>query len=199
MISPPPFIVVRHGQTQMGAEGRFQGHLPVGLDETGSRQAEVAGRELAAVCGSGEMLGSNPRIISSSLPRAMETAFGIARCMGIPPSAVSSDPALREMAFGLWEGMTSQEVKARYPELRRARKKDRWNFAAHGGESYADLAGRIGKWMKNLTFPSIIVAHSGTIRVMGHLLAGWNCERAMMEKIAHCEAWTWKNNEFIRL
>jgi len=194
-----PFIVVRHGQTRLGAEGRFQGHLPVGLDETGLRQAEEAGRKLAGLVAHGGNVPEFSQIVASDLPRALETAHFIASHLGMPDSAVVKDSRLREMAFGAWEGMTTLEVKERFPDLRRARKKDRWNFAAPGGESYADLAERVASWLRQRECSTIIVAHSGTIRVMGYLVGAWGAERALAEKIAYCEMWSWKNNEFMRL
>jgi broad specificity phosphatase PhoE len=195
----PPFIVVRHGRTQFGAEGRFQGHLPVGLDEAGLEQARNAGRRLSRLAAAGEISDSYQRIIASDLPRAVETARAIAEQLMIPETAVGTDPRLRELAFGRWEGMTTQEVKNREPDLRRARKRDRWNFTPPGGESYAFLAARVAKWLGYLDAPAIVVTHSGTMRVMAHLLAGWSTDRAMVEKIGYCEMWSWKNNELLRL
>ena len=60
--------LARHGQTAYNREGRFQGHLPVPLDETGRRQA----RELADVAGR----RSWASLWSSPLLRARAGGYG---------------------------------------------------------------------------------------------------------------------------
>lgn len=173
--------------------------MPVGLDETGIRQAGEAGRRLREIVAASAWLGEKPQIVASTLPRATETAIALACHLDLPASAVHGEAALCELAFGLWEGMTTQEVKTQYPAMRRARKQDRWNFAAPGGESYHDMAVRVENWLERLNAPAIVVAHSGTMRVMAHLLAAWSRQRAMAEKIANCEIWCWENNKLLRL
>lgn len=199
MKAPPSFILLRHGQTALGAQGRFQGHLPEALDETGMRQADEAGSRLAGILASGEWLAQRPQIVTSTLPRAIQTAMAVARHLGVPGEALREEDSLCEMAFGPWEGLTTRQVKERFPDMRRARKLDRWNFAAPGGESYRALAHRVENWLEKLDTPVIVVTHCGTMRVVGHLLAGWSREDAMARNIAHCEMWCWKNNKLLRL
>ncbi|MBK5332301.1 MAG: histidine phosphatase family protein, partial [Ilumatobacteraceae bacterium] len=57
-------LVVRHGQSEWNAIGRWQGHADPALSELGKRQAAVAAGSIGAVDG----------IISSDLLRASETA-----------------------------------------------------------------------------------------------------------------------------
>jgi len=102
-------VLWRHGQTDHNATGRLQGQSDIELNETGVRQAEAAAPLLAE-------LGPS-RIISSDLQRAMRTAETLGAVSGLP---VEAEPRLRERSFGLWEGLTQQEIEAGWPEAYRA-------------------------------------------------------------------------------
>jgi uncharacterized phosphatase len=98
-------VLVRHGQTDWNLESRIQGSSDIPLNETGRRQARDAGRILAAE--------SWDAIVSSPLSRALETAEIIAAEVGI--ATVTTEPALRERAYGAAEGLTGSEVEERFP------------------------------------------------------------------------------------
>lgn len=99
--------LVRHGQTPWNRAGRIQGHSDTPLDETGRRQAQQAARWLAARI-------QEPAVIySSDLQRAFHTAEAIAQHLRAP---LHPEPALRERHWGLWEGLTSEEVQQRFPD-----------------------------------------------------------------------------------
>lgn len=98
----PMVTVVRHGVTSANREGRWQGQSCRGLDDEGRVQA---GR-LA------EWYGSFDRVISSPLPRALETAKVIA---GAAPVAEELD--FQELGMGRWEGLTTDEILAGWPTL----------------------------------------------------------------------------------
>jgi probable phosphoglycerate mutase len=96
-------LVVRHGQSEWNAIGRWQGHADPVLSELGRRQAAVAAASIGAVDG----------IISSDLLRAAETAAIIAQRLGIGPVMV--DERLRERDVGEWSGLTDVEIQKRWP------------------------------------------------------------------------------------
>ena len=98
-------ILVRHGQTEWNANGRYQGQSNVALSELGRRQAECL-----AACFPAQGLDA---IYSSDLDRARETAECVGRKFGVP---VQPEPAFRELSFGDWEGLTYQEISTRWPE-----------------------------------------------------------------------------------
>ena len=77
-------ILVRHGQTEWNAYGRYQGQSNVALSELGRRQAEC----LAA----GFPVQGLDAIYSSDLDRALETAECVGRKFGVP---VQPEPAFR--------------------------------------------------------------------------------------------------------
>jgi broad specificity phosphatase PhoE len=96
-------LVVRHGQSEWNAIGRWQGHADPALSELGRRQAAVAAASIGAVDG----------IISSDLLRAAETAAIISQQLGVGP--VMIDERLRERDVGEWTGLTRIEINRRWP------------------------------------------------------------------------------------
>jgi probable phosphoglycerate mutase len=190
-------FAMRHGETLWNAEGRFQGSSDFSLTDAGERQASENGKKLRAHF---EYLGVEPTRITayaSPLKRTRETISAIAREVGIPESQINIDARLAEASFGRWEGMTTLEVKARFPAERRLRKVDRWNFNAHGGESYADLAHSMRSFLADLdpARPVLLVSHAGNIRVMAAMLAGVTREEAMTLSVPHDAVFRWDGSQ----
>lgn len=102
-------ILIRHGETDWNAEWRLQGHLDIGLNAEGLRQAEAAGAALA-----NEAVDA---IFASDLQRALATAQAVAAPRGMP---VQIDAGLRERCFGAFEGMLYADIGSRYPEAHAA-------------------------------------------------------------------------------
>jgi broad specificity phosphatase PhoE len=117
-------VLWRHGQTTYNAEHRFQGQLDVPLNAVGRAQAERAAKYLA-------VLGP-AQIWSSDLVRASATAQCLADLTSL---VVQTDKDLRERHGGAWEGLTTDEIRDRYPEDLAA-----WN--PPGGESVDAVAER---------------------------------------------------------
>ncbi len=95
------FYFLRHGQTAWNAEGRFQGHTDIPLNELGLAQAHDAARILAHC--------PIELIIASPLIRARQTAEIVAERTGKP---LQFDDELKERHFGRFEGLVVNEVKA---------------------------------------------------------------------------------------
>jgi broad specificity phosphatase PhoE len=149
-------LLARHGETDWNRERRFQGHADPPLNELGRRQA----RELAdSLADSGVTA-----VYASPLARARETAEIVAAALGLP---VEPRPALREVDVGSWQGLTRDEVEARYPDDFR-----RWLEAGQGwadGESYDDLGRRVVADLLALAarHPGeriLVVTHGGPVR-----------------------------------
>jgi len=103
----PRLLLVRHGETDWNRQGRFQGQIDIPLNANGQRQAEAAGRALAAV--------HIDRAYTSSMARPRQTAEAILRCHpGVP---LTSSRGLIEIGHGLWEGQLEAEIAAGWPEL----------------------------------------------------------------------------------
>ena len=120
--------LVRHGQTAWNREEIFRGRTDVPLDETGLKQAELAGEYLKEV--------KIDAIYSSPLSRALETAEKIARFHNLKVQPLEG---IIDMSFGNWEGHAHQEIKKNDSETYR-----RWREEPHlvrlpGGESLDDV------------------------------------------------------------
>ena len=97
--------LVRHAQTAWNLENRLQGHSDLPLSDIGKRQAE----RLGACFASRHLTG----IFTSVLQRSQQTAGAIAsgNGHGVRP-VVETD--LAEMHLGEWEGLTPDEIDARF-------------------------------------------------------------------------------------
>jgi len=132
-VSVTRLVLVRHGRTASNAEGRFQGHLDVDLDETGHAQAAAVAAWLAKSLADDAARGT-VRLVSSDLARARETAEPIAAALGVE---LALDEALRERDGGAWQGLLRSEIQERYPD-----EFARWiggeDLAVGGGESLGE-------------------------------------------------------------
>jgi len=99
-------IVVRHGETAYNAEGRYTGRTDIGLNEEGCKQAKMLAEKLKNI--------PIDIIISSTLKRARETAKVINEELQLP---VIEMEELIERGVGVYEGLTREEAKNRYPEM----------------------------------------------------------------------------------
>jgi glucosyl-3-phosphoglycerate phosphatase len=104
-VSAARLVLWRHGRTGHNSTNRFQGQLDTQLDDVGRAQAEGAARVLAEL--------APAAIVSSDLARAHDTAQALARRTGLD---VDTDPGLREVHVGAWQGLTHEEIVARWPE-----------------------------------------------------------------------------------
>lgn len=98
-------LLIRHGETEWNAIKRLQGHLDIGLNAEGERQAAALGQALLD-----EPLDV---IVASDLQRAMQTAQAIAQPRGM---TIKVDPGLRERCYGAFEGVMYSEIAERFPE-----------------------------------------------------------------------------------
>lgn len=125
-------ILIRHGQTDWNATGRWQGQADPPLNALGRAQAENAARELAD--------RRIDALISSDLRRARETADIIAARLGLN---VQLEPRLREINLGDWQGLYTDEIERRWPH-----DKQQWHDAPLSvrpphGETIEELAARV--------------------------------------------------------
>ena len=162
--------LVRHAQPE-GAAGLALGHTDLPLSSAG----EAAALQLAE-----SWRGGLPRIVSSDLQRARQTAQALAELLKVP---VSFDARLRELDFGAWDGASWQQLSySQRPAL------DAWmgdwvNRAPPGGESFAQLSERAHASLAAAiadaaASPVIIYAHAGPIRALLCRALGWELSRA---------------------
>ncbi|RSX53264.1 phosphoglycerate mutase family protein [Bifidobacterium goeldii] len=158
-------VFLRHGRTSFNLARRLQGQIDVPLDIVGQWQVDQTGFELArryywAKVG---VIARDPAqlaqpgpdavkpsdideyrqapaarrrmvVMSSDLFRAQQTAHAFADLLGLP---VKLDARLRERAFGQWEGMTREEIRAEHADAY-----DSWR-AHTGGELAFGVESRV--------------------------------------------------------
>ncbi|MGI5288122.1 histidine phosphatase family protein [Nonomuraea polychroma] len=146
-------VCLRHGQTLWNVEQRFQGHSDIPLDETGVAQAARAASLLASL--------RPTLIVSSDLQRANDTALALGRVVGLD---VAVDKAFRERGGGQWEGLTREEIAARWPVEYAA-------WEAPDGEPVTDVAARVAaamrRWAGRLDDDGLLVvaSHGAALRL----------------------------------
>jgi alpha-ribazole phosphatase len=149
-------VLIRHGETCMA--GRFCGQSDPGLNAVGKREAVHVAENVSKL--------DIGRIYSSDLRRASQTAKVIAQQTGIAADYLTG---LREVHFGQWEGLTWQEIEARFPD-----EADRWlrEFplrSAPGGEAYTAFTARVETTIAALLSEAAdmtiaVVTHRGVMR-----------------------------------
>jgi broad specificity phosphatase PhoE len=148
--------LARHGQTAYNLERRFQGQLPVPLDDTGRVQAaELADR--AAVHGFAALW-------CSPLLRARETADVVARRIGLE---AREDARFMETDAGDWTDRLFSAVQAEAPAEFAAFVAGDPNFAFPGGESFAHQEQRVAAALAEVEegeLPALVVCHGMVIR-----------------------------------
>ncbi len=185
--------LVRHGETDWNRDGRFQGQSDVPLNRTGIEQARQCGRRLAALIAANAYPPGQPALICSPLRRARQTADEIATILAPRPVIPKTDAALTEIAFGQWEGLTTHEVKTAFPDDRKSRKRDRWNFVPPGGESFASRAPVLRNLLADIDRPTILVCHAGVIKICLYLLGATDLQSALVYPIFQDRIYAWSN------
>ncbi|NJI21686.1 histidine phosphatase family protein [Aeromonas veronii] len=156
-------VVIRHGETQANAEGRYQGALDIGLNESGQRHIARLADEVAAT------QAPFDRLLASPLLRTRESAAILSRQLGLPVELV---PAFRESDVGLLDGMTQVEARTRYPELWARNITRRWAESPPGGETIDEVIARVSLGLTELASTMqqgeriLLVAHGVVAKVI---------------------------------
>lgn len=155
-------LVVRHGETDWNAQRRYQGQSDVPLSEAGRSQARRLVERLAR-----ESLDA---VYASDLRRAVETAQILLAGRG---TRIIHEPRLREMKFGVLEGLTFEDAYARYPSEIDAWLKD-YNTPPPGAEDLDSFAGRVRSLLEDLQAKHegqtvLLVAHGGPLCELARL------------------------------
>jgi probable phosphoglycerate mutase len=156
--------LVRHGETEWNAERRIQGQIDIGLNETGHRQAVAAGRWLKRA--------GIVALYSSDLKRAWATAQAIGAEIGLTPTPL---PEMRERRYGVFEGLTYDEAKARYPEGYGAFEGRNADYAFENGESLKAMFERVSGKLKEIAARHLgqnvaVVLHGGVLDVINRFV-----------------------------
>lgn len=161
---------VRHGLTDWNIEGRLQGGRDTPLNDRGRAQAAQCAEILRDLFARDGCAAADLHYVSSPLVRASETMDIVRKGLGLPAVGYARDPRLKEIAFGDWEGLTYPDVVRRDRHIVEQRESSKWLFRPPGGETYEEVARRVGEWHASLDRDTVVTAHGGTARALvGHL------------------------------
>jgi broad specificity phosphatase PhoE len=158
-VSVRHILLLRHGQTDANAGGVLQGHRPTSLNALGRQQAERLAQRLVTA------IPPIAVLISSDLPRALQTAEPISRALHLD---IVVDAAWRERGFGELEGQRLGDLEI-------------WRTASGtidppGGESSAVFRQRVHAALLSVVdryrdCPCVaVVTHGGVVRSVLHQL-----------------------------
>lgn len=152
--------VVRHGQTEWNKLNRTQGcGNDLSLSNIGISQAQSIACRLKNL--------AVDAIYSSDLKRAYETANEISKAHSIP---VYVKQELREMNFGCWEGLTSEEIRLKYSDIYEVWRSNPRDTIIPEGETLILLQERVMQAANDILSKHtgkniIIVSHGITIKI----------------------------------
>jgi probable phosphoglycerate mutase len=163
-------MLVRHGETDWNVQRRYQGQTDVPLSGFGMRQAELVAERLT-----GDKINA---VYASDLSRAWETAQIIAGKSGLE---VFPEPRLRELKFGILEGLTFEEAEKQYPEMIAAWL-DNFNNTPDGAETIDQFTARIVSLLNDLKQKHnkqvvLLVGHGGSLSEILRVILGLSPEK----------------------
>lgn len=152
-------VLARHGETVWHAENRYAGSTDIQLTATGMRQAALLAEWAASA-------GLNA-VWASPLRRARLTAEPSAAAAGL---GLTIDARLREIDFGMAEGLTSAEMAQQFPAALRAFRTDPVTAHLPGGEDPVAATRRFIAALHDISGGQhssrvLVVAHSTVIRL----------------------------------
>ncbi|WP_455928164.1 histidine phosphatase family protein [Pseudomonas capeferrum] len=175
--------VVRHGETDANAEGRYQGSLDIDLNERGVLQA----RELRA-----RLPSQIDAVVVSPLRRAQQTAAIVFADDGLELHTLD---AFRERSVGVFEGLTQAEAAQRYPDLWAQNITRQWELAPTDGESVSQFVERIRKGLNEL-----LVNHGQQVVVLvAHGVVAKAIRALVRDDFSDFFDWQLRNGEVLTL
>jgi broad specificity phosphatase PhoE len=155
-------VLIRHVETDL--VGTFCGHSDPNVNPAGALRIRSLCEEVAT-------LGIT-HIYSSDLRRASQTAMAIGNRIGAP---VELRPGLREIYFGLWEGLRWEQIEREYPHEAAEWVSEFPKHKAPAGEAYRDFTTRVeAEFRRAITADTsgarALVTHRG---VMQYLLTNF--------------------------
>jgi probable phosphoglycerate mutase len=156
--TPTRLVLLRHGQTAHSAQYRFSGRTDLPLNGVGQSQAQAAARRVARF--------DPVVVISSPLRRARQTAETVISALGRSAGDLIIEDGFAENDFGDWEGLTTQEIGARWKDEFAAWQTDQ-SVSPPGGESIAAVNQRVRPARDR-----ILRAYPGqTVVIVSHVVA----------------------------
>ena len=183
-------LAIRHGETAWNADGRLQGQLDIGLNARGRWQARQLARALADAADVLPLAA----VYCSDLQRTQATARPLADALGLP---LGQQAALRERGFGVFEGLTFDDISARWPDAAQRWRQREPAFAPDGGgESLLEFRVRVLQAVERLAAAHAgaqiaLVVHGGVLDVLYRAATG--------QELQAPRSWTLDNAAINRL
>lgn len=163
------WFLVRHGETQWNAEERIQGQTDIPLYGVGRGEASLTGKRLA----------NTPfaAAYSSDLGRTQETARIILDAQSGTPPAIETHATLREVGYGIFEGMTWSEIRDKDKRMGDRQFVRDLDFAPPKGETFREVLARTASFATMLqerhsTDDVLVVGHGGSLRALAINILG---------------------------
>jgi broad specificity phosphatase PhoE len=162
--------LLRHGETELSADGIFCGEIDTELSALGVEQAAQAAEYLVKL--DLEAIYVSPKV------RARKTAEPTAKYLKLEPKI---EDGLREIGYGVWDGRKESEIKANDPITYAAWASDPAVHAPPGGENGFAIAARavpiVDRVAQSHEGNVLLVSHKATIRVIVCALLGLHIGR----------------------
>ena len=152
--------LIRHGETYWNCEKRLQGQLDSPLTEEGLRQSRALAGKLSAL--------RFDAVYSSDLERARHTVSIITSLSD--HTAIRYDDRIRERHFGDFQGLTWEEISAKYPDEADRELSGNPGNQVPGGESKYQLLARTLAFFDDIVVRHaeqkvMVVSHGGVLNV----------------------------------
>lgn len=174
MTSEPNVWIVRHGQTEWSLSGQHTGSTDIPLTAEGEVEAEALGTWAATV--------HPDLVLCSPRTRAQRTAM----LAGFSLFRVTDD--LQEWNYGKFEGRTSADIRAEYPDW------EVWTGPWVGGETAGDVTARADRLIQRVRSSGaervVLVGHGHFSRV---LAARWTESDVTVGRWLALDTGTWSH------
>ena len=163
-------FLIRHGETDWNREFRYQGSSDIPLNDEGLEQARRVGVRLSRI--------TPALLLTSPLQRAGRTA-GIIAEQNNAGIKIEERSELREMSFGIWEGLTIPEIRKMDGETFERWRSAPFTCAPEGGEMFAEIMERSSALKAEISAlppgeDTFVVAHGGVLRALAAVLLGFD-------------------------
>lgn len=184
---PQQLILIRHAHSQRNLSKETAHKLaPVWTDfALRNQDSPLTAQGVEQALATGRHLSTHPPfdvIITSPYLRTRQTAERIVSTLGYELPIVIEE-RIREIEFGILDGLTLIGIRETYPaELERRKKEGKYWYRPPGGESRPDVALRVHSFLGTLTREYakarvLIVCHSVVVLIFRRLLERWHEEQ----------------------
>ena len=204
---PDQLVIVRHGQSERNvakerakAEHKLEvwsanlRDVDTPLTALGFDQAVATGRFLRGKFNF-DMVFTSPYL------RTIQTAEHIVAQMAAPP-AIMYEERIREIEFGILDGLTRDGIQKLYPlEFARREREGKYWYRPPGGESRPDVALRVHSFLGTLTREYrrktvLVICHSVVVLIFRRLLERWDEAQYMKvdteDDVLNCSVTTYR-------